>query len=69
MSEEQEYKEISLKSIGKTIGWMFLVILLFLFYEAMAREFSFFDEFSVFMVLVVIAIRQNARFEPPLSEE
>jgi hypothetical protein len=66
---EEEYKEIQLKSIGKNIGWILLAILLFLFYEGMAREFSFFDEFSLFFMLLVIAIRQNAHFKPPLSEE
>lgn len=69
MIEEQEYKEIPLKSIGKTIGWILLAILLFLLYEGMAREFSFFDEFSIFFILLVIAIRQNAYFKPPLSED
>jgi len=63
--EEQEYKEIPLKTIGKIIGWTLLIITSFLFYEAMAREFSFFDEFSIFMVLVIIAIRQNAYFKSP----
>jgi len=60
MIEEQEYKEIPLKIIGKYIGWILLVTICFLFYEAMAREFSFFDEFSIFIVLVWIGIKLNS---------
>ncbi len=70
--KESEYREISLKplkEIGKMMGWIILFTVLFLFYEAMAREFSFFDEFSLFAVLLVIAIRQNAYFKSPRSEE
>lgn len=70
--QESEYREIDLnflKGIGKLIGWILLVTISFLFYEAMAREFSFFDEFSLFFMLVVIAIRQNTHFKPPHSEE
>lgn len=57
--EESEYREISLKplkEIGKMMGWIILIIMAFCFYEGMAREFSFFDEFSLFIVLFVIAL-------------
>jgi len=66
--KESEYREIDLKflkPIGKTIGWIIGLITAFCFFETMAREFSFFDEFSIFIVLVIIAIRHNEYFTTP----
>lgn len=63
MIEESEGRDIKLKPIARTIVWTLAVLILFFFYEAMAREFSFFDEFSVFYMLLVIAIILNKQYK------
>lgn len=57
MSKEiEEEREIKLRPIGKSIGWIIAILLLFFLFESMAREFYFFDEFTVFFCLFFIAL-------------
>lgn len=72
IEEELEEREIELRPIGKSIGWILIVILLFIFYEGMAIEFRFFDEFSIAIILFFVALeltRFRKLYEGRIKEE
>lgn len=54
--KEPNGKEIKLRPIVKSIGWVISILVIFLLYESMAMEFLYFDEFTIFFVLFFIAL-------------